>query len=112
METYKGHVHQQSRYLDAIEDDNECSYCRVVRLCAHRASIPNRTPFVPATTKAQPASRAQLVSDMQKHDIHYHEPGFIEGNIEMWKALRDAAYEARKTEKADGVFIKVNYGQG
>jgi fatty acid desaturase len=42
----------------------------------------------------------------KKHDIHYHGPGFFEGNVEMWKTLRDAAYAARKTTKADGGFYK------
>ncbi len=41
-----------------------------------------------------------------KHDIHYHEPGFIAGNIEMWHSLKDAAMAARKTTKADGGFYE------
>ncbi|CAK0825780.1 unnamed protein product [Prorocentrum cordatum] len=42
----------------------------------------------------------------KKHDIHYHEPGFFEGNVEMWRALRDAAMEARKTTRGDGGFYQ------
>ena len=40
----------------------------------------------------------------KKHKIHYHEPGFFEGNVEMWKALRHAAMGARKTTKGDRGF--------
>merc|ERR1711871_1583102 len=40
-----------------------------------------------------------------KHDIHYHEPTFIDGNVEMWQALRDAALEARKTKRGDSGFF-------
>ena len=42
----------------------------------------------------------------KKHDIYYHEPGFFEGNVEMWKALKDAALAARNTTKADGGFYE------
>ena len=42
----------------------------------------------------------------KKHNIYYHEPGFFEGNVEMWKALRDAAFAARKTTKSDGGFYQ------
>lgn len=42
----------------------------------------------------------------KKHNIYYHEPGFFEGNVEMWKALRDAAYAARKTTQSDGGFYQ------
>jgi len=39
-----------------------------------------------------------------KHGIHYHEPGFFAGNLEMWRALKVAALAARKTTKGDGGF--------
>jgi delta8-fatty-acid desaturase len=42
----------------------------------------------------------------KKHDIHYHEPGFFEGNIEMWSQLKAAALGARNTKKADGGFYQ------
>jgi len=41
---------------------------------------------------------------LPRHDIYYHEPGFFEGNLEMWRALRDTALEARKTTAGDGGF--------
>jgi delta8-fatty-acid desaturase len=40
----------------------------------------------------------------QKHNIHYHEPGFFAGNLEMWRALKVAALAARRTTKGDGGF--------
>jgi delta8-fatty-acid desaturase len=49
----------------------------------------------------------QMTKDIcKKHGIHYHEPGFFAGNLEMWRALRDAAHAARKTTKADGGFYE------
>jgi len=33
----------------------------------------------------------------KKHNFHYHEPGFFEGNVEMWRTLRDSAMAARET---------------
>jgi fatty acid desaturase len=40
----------------------------------------------------------------KKHDIHYHEPGFFECNVEMWHQLKKAAMGAKKAKKADGGF--------
>ena len=48
----------------------------------------------------------------QKHGIRYHEPGFFAGNLEMWRLLRDAAYEARKTTKGDGGFYQSKLWEG
>jgi len=48
----------------------------------------------------------------KKHNIHYHEPGFFEGNIEMWKSLRDAAVGASKTTKGDGGFYQSKLWEG
>lgn len=48
----------------------------------------------------------------KKHKIHYHEPGFFEGNVEMWKALRHAAMGARKTTKGDGGFYQSMLWEG
>ena len=48
----------------------------------------------------------------KKHDIHYHEPGFIEGNVEMWSAMRDAALAARKYTKGDGGFYDSKLWEG
>jgi delta8-fatty-acid desaturase len=49
-------------------------------------------------------ARAKVRAICKKHDIYYHEPGFFEGNLEMWRALRDTALEARKTTAGDGGF--------
>lgn len=38
----------------------------------------------------------------KKHGIYYHEPGFFAGNLEMWRALRDAARAARASERVEG----------
>ena len=40
-----------------------------------------------------------------KHGIVYHEPGFFEGNGEMWSALKTAALAARQTTRGDGGFF-------
>jgi len=42
----------------------------------------------------------------KKHKIHYHEPGFFLGNLEMWRALKKAALAARVTKRADGGFYR------
>merc|ERR1719231_1866916 len=45
----------------------------------------------------------ELVLDIcKKHQIEYHEPGFFEGNLEMWRALKTAALAARQTKRGDG----------
>ena len=41
----------------------------------------------------------------KKHNIHYHEPAFFEGNLEMWRALKAAALAARETKRGDGGFF-------
>merc|ERR1711904_701450 len=51
-------------------------------------------------------ARTLVKAVCEKHDIHYHEPGFFEGNLEMWRALKDAAMAARKTTKGDGGFYE------
>ena len=33
------------------------------------------------------------------------EPGFFEGNVEMWRALKAAALAARQTTRSDGGFF-------
>jgi delta8-fatty-acid desaturase len=48
----------------------------------------------------------------EKHDIHYHEPGFFAGNVEMWSAVKQAALAARKTKKADGGFYQSMLWEG
>ena len=48
----------------------------------------------------------------KKHGIHYHEPGFFAGNIEMWKQLKKVALQARKTNKADGGFYQSTLWEG
>jgi delta8-fatty-acid desaturase len=48
----------------------------------------------------------------KKHGIYYHEPGFFEGNLEMWGALRDTAMEARKATKGDGGFYESKLWEG
>ena len=47
-----------------------------------------------------------------KHGIHYHEPGFFAGNLEMWRALKVAALAARKTTKGDGGFYRSMLWEG
>ena len=39
-----------------------------------------------------------------KHGIYYHEPGFFEGNVEMWRALKEAALAARGAKKGEHGF--------
>ena len=34
----------------------------------------------------------------------YHEPGFFEGNLEMWRTLKRAAYAARAAKKGEHGF--------
>ena len=34
----------------------------------------------------------------------YHEPGFFEGNLQMWRALKDAALAARAATKGEHGF--------
>jgi len=48
----------------------------------------------------------------EKHEIHYHEPGFFAANIEMFGALKDAAMGARKTVKGDGGFYQSMLWEG
>lgn len=40
----------------------------------------------------------------EKHDVHYHEPGFFGANVELVQAMRTAAVEARGLKKGDGGF--------
>ena len=71
------------------------------------SSVLNRgaDPHSPPTTIiATTGHTAQLDRVLPRHDIYYHEPGFFEGNLEMWRALRDTALEARKTTAGDGGF--------
>lgn len=49
-------------------------------------------------------AKALVEAICKKHDIYYHEPGFFEGNLEMWRALKTAAMAARQTKLADGGF--------
>ena len=51
-------------------------------------------------------ARTLVKAVCKKHDLRYHEPGFFAGNLEMWRQLRDAAFAARKTERADGGFYQ------
>merc|ERR1711988_125157 len=50
-------------------------------------------------------ARALVKQVCAKHGIYYHEPGFFEGNVEMWRALKTAALQARKTTRGDGGFF-------
>jgi len=36
--------------------------------------------------------------------VAYHEPGFFEGNLEMWRALKQAAFAARSAKKGEHGF--------
>ena len=40
----------------------------------------------------------------------YHEPGFFEGNVEMWRALKAAAYAARSAKKGEHGFWESSLG--
>mmetsp|Transcript_20912 Transcript_20912/g.34514 ORF Transcript_20912/g.34514 Transcript_20912/m.34514 type:complete len:579 (+) Transcript_20912:48-1784(+) len=42
----------------------------------------------------------------KKHGIYYHEPGFFQGNVEMWRALKKAALAARKTTLGTSGFFQ------
>ena len=47
-----------------------------------------------------------------KHSLHYHEVGFFEGNLEMWRTLRATAMEARSTKRGDHGFFESAIWQG
>jgi len=57
-------------------------------------------------------AREKVKAICDKHKIHYHEPGFFAGNVEMWGALRDTALEARKSTKGDGGFYQSTLYEG
>jgi len=57
-------------------------------------------------------AREMVKEICRKHDIYYHEPGFLEGNVEMWKQLRDTALEARKATKGDAGFYESKLWEG
>jgi len=57
-------------------------------------------------------ARTLVKAVCKKHDIHYHEPGFFEGNVEMWKALKVAAMAARKATQGDGGFYSSKLYEG
>ena len=42
----------------------------------------------------------------------YHEPGFFEGNLEMWRALKKAALAARTAKKGEMGFWQSALGDG
>lgn len=48
----------------------------------------------------------------EKHEIHYHEPGFFAGNLEMWRALKQAALAARETELGESGFFQSKLWEG
>ena len=48
----------------------------------------------------------------KKHNIHYHEPGFFQGNAEMLSAMKRAALSARKTTVGDGGFYQSKIYEG
>jgi cytochrome b involved in lipid metabolism len=50
-------------------------------------------------------ARVLVKAICEKHGIHYHEPGFLQGNLEMCRALKTAALAARKTTRGDGGFF-------
>jgi len=57
-------------------------------------------------------ARALVKPICKKHGIYYHEPGFFEGNIEMWKQLKKVALQARKANKGDGGFYQSTLWEG
>ena len=81
-------------YLDV--DDNVTAFRRYPRLPRHNLR----------------RARTLVKAICKKHDIHYHEPSFFEGNVEMWHALKDAAMGARKTTKGDGGFYQSMLWEG
>jgi len=48
----------------------------------------------------------------EKHNIHYHEPGFFAGNLEMWRALKRAALAARGAERGASGFFESKLWEG
>ena len=44
--------------------------------------------------------------------VAYHEPGFFEGNLEMWRVLKDAAFAARSAKKGDHGFWECALWEG
>ena len=42
----------------------------------------------------------------------YHEPGFFEGNLEMWRVLKAAAMAARSAKKGEMGFWESALGDG
>lgn len=57
-------------------------------------------------------ARTLVKAVCKKHGIHYHEPGFFEGNVEMWKSMKVAAMAARKTTQGDGGFYSSKLHEG
>ena len=57
-------------------------------------------------------ARTLVKAVCKKHGIHYHEPGFFEGNVAMWKSMKVAAMAARKTTKGDGGFYSSKLYEG
>jgi len=57
-------------------------------------------------------ARTLVKAICKKHDIHYHEPSFFEGNVEMFKAMKDTAMAARKTTIGDGGFYESKIYEG
>ena len=44
--------------------------------------------------------------------VAYHEPGFFEGNLEMWRVLKRAAYAARSAKKGEHGFWECALWEG
>jgi len=57
-------------------------------------------------------ARTMVQAICKKHGIHYHEPGFFAGNLEMWKALKDTALAARETKRGDAGFFQCALWEG
>lgn len=57
-------------------------------------------------------ARELVLAICKKHGIHYHEPGFFAGNLEMWRSLKLTAMAARTSTKADGGFYESKLWEG
>ena len=52
------------------------------------------------------AARTLVKAVCAKHKLPYHEPGFFEGNFEMWKSLQSAARAAKSSKRGSHGFYE------
>jgi delta8-fatty-acid desaturase len=57
-------------------------------------------------------ARKMIMPICKKHGFDYHEPGFFQGNYEMWRQLKDTALVAREATRGDGGFYESALWEG